>query len=60
MSEVRTGLFWNNVIQEMHKLAFNSKYGALNVFPFFFSWLSLIALPFLVCIKDKKTLKAVN
>ena len=60
MSEVRTGLFWGSVINEMPKLQYSSAYGALNIFPFFFAWLSFLAMPFLVCIKNRDTLKTIN
>ena len=60
LTEVRTGLFWGQVIQEMPKLQFDSHYGVLNILPFFFYWLSIILLPFLLCIRNRETLKTIN
>ena len=50
MAEVRTGLFWSSVINEMPKLKYSKLYSSLNIFPFFFGWLSMLAMPFLFCI----------
>ena len=44
----------------MPKLKFSSQYGALNIFPFFFGWISLLAMPPLVCIKDRTVLERIN
>ena len=60
MSEVRTGLFWGSVIQEMPKLQYDKHYGIYNIFPFFFSWLSLLMAPCIVFIKDKSYLEKIN
>ena len=60
LNEVREGLFWGTVVQEMPKLKFDSHYGALNILPFYFGWLSFLVMPFLVCIKDRAVLKVIN
>lgn len=60
MQEVRVGLFWGSVINEIPKLKFDSQYGVLNIFPFFFYWISFLVLPFLLCIKTPRTLKLIN
>lgn len=60
MQEVRTGLFWGQVINEMPKLQYDSYYGMLNIFPFFFYWLSFLLLPCLLCIKDRRKLLKIN
>ena len=44
----------------MPKYAYHKYYGALSMFPFYFNWLAVLALPFLVIIKDKGTLKQIN
>ena len=56
LAEVRTGLFWGSVIAEMPKIEYDDHYGVLSIFPFIFSWLSLLVMPFLVLIKDRKSL----
>ena len=53
MSDLRVGLYWATVIKEMPKYRFNQHYGALVMFPFVFSWLSLLFVPFLYTIKSK-------
>ena len=60
LSEVRTGIFWAKVVQEMPKHAYDKHYGALNMLPFYFSWLSILVSPALLYFKDNKTLKAIN
>ena len=60
LSEVRTGLFWSQVIQEMPKLKYDKHYGVLNILPFFFGWLSFLIMPFMTCIKDPDTLQMIN
>lgn len=60
MSEVRTGLYWSQVIREMPKLQYDNHYGVLNILPFFFYWISLLVLPLLLCIKDRSKLKTIN
>jgi len=44
----------------MPKHAYDEHYGALSIFPFNFSWISLLVMPFLLYIKDKETLKYIN
>ena len=44
----------------MPKLQYDCHYGALIIFPFFFSWLSLLVSPFLILIKDHTILKTIN
>ena len=60
LSEVRTGLYWGFVIKEMPKIAYDAHYGTLSMFPFIFTWVSLLAVPFLYCIKDRRALKLIN
>ena len=60
LSNVRIGLYWSSVIDEMPKYVYNKKYGSLTMFPFVYSWLSLFVMPFLLCIGDKDTLENVN
>ena len=60
MSEVRIGLYWKNVIQEIPVLAYDNHYGNLFVTPFFFSWLSLILLPFMAFTSSDKTRMRIN
>ena len=60
LSEVRTGLFWGQVIQEMPKLQYDNVCGALSIFPFFFGWLSFLLLPFFALIKNRATVKTIN
>ena len=57
LSELRTGLFWGQVIKEMPKLAYDKHYGALAMFPFPLGWLSVMALPLLGFSKDKRWLR---
>ena len=57
---LRTGLFWGSVILEIPKHAYNDYYGALSIFPFIYSWISLLVLPLLLCVKNKTTLKYIN
>ena len=35
-------------------------YGALSIFPFVFSWVSLLVMPLMLWVKDKKSLKKIN
>jgi len=35
-------------------------YGALSIFPFIFSWLSLLVMPIMLWVKDKNSLKKIN
>ena len=60
LSEVRTGLYWAQVIKEMPKLAHDKYYGSLAMFPFPFGWLSIISMPFLLCSNNKDWLESVN
>ena len=60
LSNVRVGLYWGSVINEMPKYVYNKKYGSLTMFPFIYSWLSLIVMPFLICISDSSTLQKIN
>lgn len=60
LTELRAGLFWSSVIQEMPKYMDDERYGALQIFPFVFSWLGLLAMPFLVLVKDEDLLKKIN
>ena len=56
LAEVKVGLYWALVINEMPKLAYDKHYGALSIFPFPFAWLSFLSMPFLILIKHKQTL----
>ena len=60
LSEVRTGLYWGFVIKEMPKIAYDAHYGTLCMFPFIFTWISLLSVPFLYYIKDRRALKLIN
>ena len=60
LSNVRVGLYWGSVINEMPKYVYNKKYGSLTMFPFIYSWLSLIVMPFLICISDSSTVQKIN
>ena len=60
LSEVKTGIFWAKVITEMPKHGYDKHYGALTMFPFFFSWLSFLVMPIFIFVKDLGTLKKIN
>ena len=60
MSEMRIGLYWKNVIVEIPVLAYDNEYGNLFVTPFYFSWLSLILLPFMAFTSSDKTKRRIN
>jgi hypothetical protein len=60
LAELRTGLFWGSVVLEMPKHIYDEHYGVLSIFPFIFSWISLLVMPLLVFIKDKTTLRYIN
>ena len=60
LSFVRTGLYWGSVIDEMPKYVYNKKYGSLTMFPFSFSFVSIIALPFLLCTSKRESLIKIN
>jgi hypothetical protein len=60
LTDLRTGLFWGSVILEMPKHIYDEHYGVLSIFPFVFSWISLLVMPLLFHFKNKKTLKKIN
>jgi len=60
LTDLRTGLFWGSVILEMPKHIYDEHYGCLSIFPFVFSWISLLAMPLLLLVKNKNTLKFIN
>ena len=60
LSKVKTGLYWASVILEMPKFTYDKHYGTLTMFPFLASWLSLLTIPFLVCVKHRKVLVHIN
>ena len=60
LTELRTGLFWGSVVLEMPKHIYDEHYGVLSIFPFVFSWISLLVLPALLFVKNKTTLKHIN
>ena len=60
LAEVRRGLYWSAVIDEMPKYRFNKHYGTLSMLPFPASWLSIVSIPFLFMIKDSKNLARFN
>ena len=60
LSDVKTGIFWAKIISEMPKHGYDKHYGALTMFPFFFSWLSFLVMPLLIFVKDLETLKKIN
>ena len=57
---VRTGLYWGSIIQEMPKFVYDKHYGVLTMFPFVFSWISLLVLPILSCTSDREVLVTIN
>jgi len=60
MSDLRVGLYWSTVIKEMPKYRYNRHYGALVMFPFIFSWIGFLFMPFLYLIKSKRVLAKLN
>ena len=60
LKDLRTGLFWGSVILEMPKHAYNEHFGALSILPFIYSWVSLLVMPLLICIKNETKLKYIN
>ena len=60
MSEKRIGLYWTTVIKEMPKYKYDKNYGVLVMMPFILSWIGMFSLPFLLCIKSRKKLSALN
>ena len=60
LSNVKTGLYWGGIISEMPKYAYDKYYGTLSMFPFSFSFISLLAMPVLLLTDDKEILIAIN
>lgn len=60
MSAERIGLYWSTVIKESPKYKYDKHYGILVMLPFILSWIGFLSIPFLMCIKNKKTLRAYN
>ena len=60
LANVKTGLYWTNIILEMPKYKFSKYYGALTMQPFIFSWLGLIVSPCLNMVSDRSGLIAIN
>ena len=60
LSEVRRGLYWSNIISEMPKYRYDKHYGVLTMVPFPASWLSVLSIPCLCTIKDRKKLANLN
>ena len=48
------------MIHEMPKYAYDKHYGVLVMFPFIFSFVGFLMLPFFSMIKDKKKLENIN
>lgn len=44
----------------MPKHTYDKHYGALTIYPFYFSWLGFILMPVLIIVKDLKALKKIN
>jgi len=44
----------------MPKHEYSKHYGVLSIFPFIYSWISLLIMPLLLCVKNKTTLKYIN
>ena len=57
---MRQGLFWRSIINEMPKYEYHEHYGVLSMLPFAFSWLSLLFLPLLLWVKNKRVLAKIN
>lgn len=53
MSDLKSGLYWAYVIKEMPKYKYDAHHGLLVMIPFCFSWVGLILLPVLLCIKNR-------
>jgi len=60
LNEVKTGLYWSAIIEEMPKYAYDKRYGTLSMLPFVFSWISLCTIPFMKMVKDRKKLEMVT
>ena len=60
LNEVKTGLYWSAIIQEMPKYAYDKQYGTLSMFPFILSWLSALTIPVYLVVKDRQTLEDMN
>ena len=60
MSDLRIGLYWSTVIKEMPKYTYHRTYGILVMMPFVFSWIGLLAMPVLCCMKNRQKLARIN
>ena len=58
--EVRRGLYWSSVIDEMSKYRYDKYYGTLSMLPFPYSWLSMLSLPCMLLFRDPKKLARLN
>ena len=44
----------------MPKHTYDKYYGALTIYPFYFSWLGFLLMPVMLFVKDRETLKKIN
>ena len=60
LAEVKQGLYWGKVIEQMPKYRYDKKYGVLSMFPFAFSFMGFFLIPFLLTIEDDEVLQSIN
>lgn len=60
LSNVRTGLYWGSVIDQMPKYRYNKYYGGLQMVPFIYSFLGFFAIPCYVSVHNHKTLESIS
>ena len=60
LSNVRTGLYWGSVIDQMPKLKYNKYYGGLQMLPNVYSFLGFFSLPLLLTVSNRDTLVSIN
>lgn len=60
LAQVKSGLYWGSVIEQMPKYRYDKHYGVLSMFPFPFAFLGLFSMPFLLLIASRDTLVKIN